>query len=124
MRVFKTHRFAKWAAAEKLTDTVLAGAVAEIVQGLVDAELGGQVVKKRVALAGKGKRGGIRTLLAFKQGDKAFFVYGFAKSERADVSAKELRALKLLARELLSYTKPALAKAVKAGKLIEVDGNG
>lgn len=124
MRVFKTHRFAKWAAAEKLTDTVLAGAVAEIVQGLVDAELGGQVVKKRVALAGKGKRGGIRTLLAFKQGDKAFFVYGFAKSERADVSAKELRALKLLARELLSYTKPALAKAVKAGELIEVDGNG
>ena len=124
MRVFKTHRFAKWAAAEKLTDTVLAGAVVEIVQGLVDAELGFQVVKKRIALGGKGKRGGIRTLLAFKQGDKTFFVYGFAKSERADVSAKELRALKLLARELLSYTKPALAKAVKAGKLIEVDGNG
>ena len=124
MRVFKTHRFAKWAAAEKLTDTVLAGAVVETVQGLVDAELGGPVVKKRIALGGKGKRGGIRTLLAFKQGDKAFFVYGFAKSERADVSAKELRALKLLARELLSYTKPALAKAVKAGELIEVDGNG
>ena len=66
-------------------------------QGLIDARLGGQVVKKRVGLRGRGKRGGARTLVAFRQDDKAFFIYGFAKSERANVSGDELKALKLLA---------------------------
>ncbi len=102
----------------------LTTAVAEMEQGLVDDELGGQVVKKRVALSGKGKRGSTRTLVAFRQGDKAFFIYGFAKSERANISDKELKALKLLAGELLNYTKPALAKAVKVGELIEVEDDG
>jgi hypothetical protein len=82
MQAFKTKWFAKWASSQKLTDEALTGAVAEMKQGLVDAELGGQVVKKRVALPGKGKRGSTRTLVAFRQGDKAFFIYGFAKNER------------------------------------------
>ena len=124
MRVFMTRWFATWAAAEKLTYSVLASAVVELEQGLVDAELGGQVVKKRIALPGKGKRGGVRALLVFSRGDRAFFVYGFAKNERDNVSSKELKALKLLARELLSYTQPALVKAVKFGELIEVVGHG
>ena len=58
-------------------------AVAEIGQGLMDANLGGYVVKKRVALGGRGKSGGVRTLLAFKIRDKAFFLYGFAKTSKA-----------------------------------------
>ena len=73
-----------------------------------------------MALPGRGKRGGSRTLVVYQQANKAFFVYGFAKNERANISDKELKALKLLAAELLSYTKPALAKAIKAGELIEV----
>lgn len=93
-------------------------------QGLVDANLGGQVVKKRVALPGKGKRGSTRNVVAFRQGDKAIFIYGFAKNERANIGDKELKASKLLARELLSYTKPAVEKAVKAGELIEVEDDG
>ena len=92
-------------------------------QGLIDARLGGQVVKKRVALPGRGKRGSTRTLVAFKQGDKAFFIYGFAKNERTNVSDKELRALKLLAKELLNYAASTLAKATKAGELIEIEVN-
>jgi len=124
MQAFKTKWFAKWASSQKLMDTTLIAAVAEMEQGLVDAELGGQVVKKRIALPGKGKRGSTRTLVAFRQDDKACFIYGFAKNERANISGKELKALKLLARELLSYTKPALAKAVKAGELIEVEDDG
>jgi hypothetical protein len=68
--------------------------VAKINQGLVDARLGGQVVKKRVALPGRGKRSNARTVLAFKQGEKAFLVYGFAKNQRAKIStSKEERAL-------------------------------
>ena len=124
MQAFKTKWFAKWAVGQELTDAALAVAVAEMEQGLVDAKLGGEVVKKRVALPGKGKRGSTRTLVAFRYGDKAFFIYGFAKNERANISAKEFKALKLLARELFSYTKPALAKVIKAGELIEVKDDG
>ncbi len=124
MQAFKIKAFAKWASHEGLDDDALASAVVEMEQGLIDARLGGQVVKKRVALPGRGKRGSTRTLIAFKQGDKAFFIYGFAKNERANVSDKELRALKLLAKELLNYTAPALAEATKAGELIEIEVNG
>ena len=79
------------------------------------------MVKNRVALPGRGKRGGARTLVAFRQYDKAFFIYGFAKDERANVSDDDLRALKLLAKELLSYPAAMLTKAIEAGELIEIE---
>jgi hypothetical protein len=123
MQAFKTKWFAKWAASQRLTDEALNIAVAEMEHGLVDAELGGCVVKKRVALPGHGKRSA-RTLLAFRRGDKAFFIYGFAKNERANIGVRELKALKLLAREVLSYKESVLAKAIRAGELIEVQEDG
>ena len=123
MQAFKTRSFAKWASAEGLRDDALAFAVAEMVRGLIDARLGGQVVKKRVAFAGRGKRGSARTLVAFRQGDKAFFIYGFAKSERTVVSDRELQALKRLAKELLNYPATALADAIRTEKLIEIKVN-
>ena len=123
MLAFKVKAFAKWASGEGLSDGALASAVVEMEHGLIDARLGGQVIKKRVALPGRGKRGSARTLVAFKQGDKVFFIYGFAKNERANVSDKELRALKMLAKELLNYAAPVLAKAMKAGELIEIEVN-
>ena len=124
MRLFKSKWFQKWAASERLDDGALLAAAEEMENGLIDARLGGHVVKKRVALPGRGKRGGSRTLVVYRQADKAFFVYGFAKNERANISDKELKALKLLATELLGYTKPALTKAIKAGELIEVYEDG
>ncbi len=123
MRAFKVKAFARWANREGLNDDALASAVIEMEHGLIDAKLGGQVVKKRVALPGRGKRGSSRTLVAFKHGEKAFFIYGFAKNERANISSKELQALKLLAKELLNYAAPALVKATKAGELIEIEVN-
>jgi len=120
VRLFKSKWLQKWAASERLDDGALLAAVKEMEGGLIDARLGGHVVKKRVALPGRGKRGGSRTLVVYRQADKAFFVYGFAKNERATISDKELKALKLLATELLSYTRRALARAIKAGELIEV----
>jgi hypothetical protein len=124
MRVFKSRCFQKWATGEGLDDEALLSAVEEMESGLIDARLGGHVVKKRVALPGRGKRSGSRTLVVYQQADKAFFVYGFAKNERANISDKELKALKLLATELLSYTKPVLVKAIKASELIEVYEDG
>jgi hypothetical protein len=121
MQAFKIRAFAKWASSEGLCDDALASAVIEMEKGLIDAKLGGQVVKKRVALPGRGKRGSTRTLVAFRQGNKAFFIYGFAKNERANISDKELRSLKMLAKELMSYTAAALTKAMKAGELIKIE---
>jgi hypothetical protein len=121
MKAFKTKAFAKWANSEGLDDVALASAVEEMEGGLIDAQLGGDVVKKRVALPGRGKRGGARTLVVFRQGDKAFFVFGFAKNERANVSKDELKALKLLAKELLNYPVTSLALAVRRGELIVIE---
>ncbi len=124
MRVFKNKVFHKWAAKEGLDDAALLAAVDEMERGLIDADLGGHVLKKRVALAGRGKSGGVRTLLAYKVGNKAFFVYGFAKNTRANISTDELKALKHLAKALLGYNDKALTEAIEYGALIEVANDG
>jgi hypothetical protein len=121
MKAFKTKSFAKWADGEGMEEEALAEAVREMARGLIDARLGGEVVKKRVALPGRGKRGGARTLVAFHQDEKAFFMFGFSKNERANVTKFELEALKLLAKELLNYTHATLARAIAAGELIEIE---
>jgi hypothetical protein len=120
MQIFQTKWFAHWADKEGLSSQVLCAAVTEISQGLVDANLGGHVVKKRVALGGRGKSGGVRTLLAFKINDKAFFMYGFAKNQQSNITDKELKALKLLAAKLLAYDSSQLATAIAAQELYEV----
>ena len=124
MRIFKNKVFNKWAEKEGLSDDTLRVAVDEMERGLIDADLGGHVVKKRVAVGGRGKSSGVRTLLAYKSGDKAFFVYGFAKNARANVSTDELKALKHLAKELMNYSDKTLTKAIQHGALIEVEDNG
>ena len=120
MRVFKTRWFARWAEQEGVVDAALLGAVEEIARGLIDANLGAHLFKKRVGIDGRGKRGGLRTLLAFRMEERAFFVFGFAKNERANVGRKELLALKLLASRLLGYDARALAQALRAGELHEI----
>lgn len=123
MRIFKTRQFDKWADKEGLTDPALKAAVAEMENGLIDADLGGHVVKKRVALPGRGKSGGARTLLAYRSGKRAFFLYGFAKNERDNIDDKELKALKQLAVVLLGLGSTELAHALTEGKLIEVNND-
>lgn len=123
MQIFKTRLFERWAKAEHVSNQALIKAAAELNEGLVGAALGGNVYKKRVAKPGQGKSGGYRTILAFKIKGKAFFMYGFAKNQRANISAKELVALKRLASELLSYSKSQLKKAIENGELIEVKDN-
>lgn len=120
MQVYKSKWFGKWADKEDLTDQDLSAAVKEMENGLIDADLGGHVVKKRVALQGQGKSGGARTLLAFKVGDKAFFMFGFAKNQQDNISAKELKALKAMAKQVLGYTPAQLKMVLNAGEFIEV----
>ena len=119
-RVFKTRYFVRWMRKTELTDGALCVAVREMVDGLIDADLGGGLVKKRVGLAGRGKRGGARTLLATNKGDRWFFVFGFEKSERANIGAEEKEALQSLAQDLLARTDMELDSAVEDGSLQEI----
>ena len=119
-RVFKTRHFARWMRKSALTDEALCAAIDEMRQGLIDADLGGGIVKKRVALSGRGKRGGARTLVATRKADRWFYVFGFEKNERATVSAAELEALQILAEELLSRTDKDLDALMQTDKLIEM----
>ncbi len=79
IRVFKTKTFTRWLKKSELTDEVLIRAVDEMRSGLIDADLGGNVLKKRVAVSGRGKRGGARTIVATNKDDRWFFIYGFEK---------------------------------------------
>lgn len=120
MRILKYNRFADWAKAENISDAALKVAADELASGLFDANLGGSVYKKRVSREGGGKSGGFRTLIAFKQGDRAIFMVGFAKNERANISTKEKVALKRLAKDYLSISDQALNKLIHSKKLTEV----
>jgi len=119
-RVFKTRHFVRWMRKTKLTDAALCLAVQEMVAGLIDAELGGHVFKKRVALPGRGKSGGARTLVATQKGSRWFFVFGFEKNERANISTTELEALQALAADLLALSGDQLNRAVEDGALQEI----
>lgn len=101
MRLFKIKTFARWAKDERIPDADLVDAVGEIKAGLVDADLGGCLVKKRLARKGQGKRDGYRTILAFRSEDRAFFLHGFAKKDRENVTRSELVALREFAATLM-----------------------
>ncbi len=119
-RVFKTRHFARWMRKTDLTAVALCEAVREMTQGLIDADLGGGLVKKRVGMAGRGKRSGARTLVATNKDNRWFFVFGFEKNERANIDADELDALQELAAQLLVRTDEELEIALVDGALKEI----
>jgi len=124
VRIFKTKWFARFARKEDISDQKLSDAVQEAEKGLHDGELGGNLIKKRVARAGEGKRGGYRTIIVYRAGKRAVFVYGFSKSAKANLSAVELDAYQKLAKVYLSFSDAGMAKALSAGELEEVNDNG
>ena len=120
MPVFKTKEFARFARREQISDADLCEAVLRAERGLVDADLGGGLIKQRIARKGQGRSGGFRTLLAYRAGDRSVFVYGFAKSERASISTKELSLWRTVAAAFLAMDRPALEAAIVASELAEV----
>jgi hypothetical protein len=101
----------------------LLDAVARAEKGQVDADLGGGVIKQRIARSGKGKSGGYRTIIFFQRGERAVFVYGFAKSDRANIGADEEKEFKEAARHVLRLTEKQIAEVVGAGDFVEVRGD-
>jgi hypothetical protein len=120
MRIFKNKIFFKWAQSERLLDSALLKAAKEIDQGLIDANLGGNLVKKRIARKGQGKRSGFRTMVAFQKAHRTIFVYGFPKSQRDNINELEERALKKLAQDLLDASDNELKEMIANSELYEV----
>ena len=124
MRVFKTKPFARFASREGVADEELCKTVSRAERGVIDADLGGGVIKQRLAREGQGKSGGFRSIVLFRRGDRAFFVYGFAKSDRDNIQRDELKAFRKLADEMLTLDDKALAAAMKNGTIMEIECHG
>ena len=120
MRVFKTKPFARFASRQRIADEVLWVAVHRAEEGAIDSDLGGGVIKQRLARKGEGKSGGFRSVILFRSGDKAFFVYGFAKSDRDNIRRNELQAFRKLADEMLGLDDRVLAAAKRNGTIMEI----
>lgn len=120
MNVLKRKDFARWQVGEKLSDAVLCRAVREIESGLIDADLGGCLYKKRVARPGMGKSSSYRTLLSVRLGHRYVFLHGFPKSDMPNITRDEKKALQYVGKVFLNLSAGDLIKALQAGVLIEV----
>ena len=124
MRVFKNKAFARFADRNDIIDEDLCEAVERARRGLIDADLGGGVIKQRIARKGEGKSGGFRSMILFQAETRAVFVHGFAKKDFANINAGELKALKKLAKVVLAYSEREMASAMAFGVFVEVNCNG
>jgi hypothetical protein len=120
VRIFKTRGFARFLQREGLADSALREAISRAERGLIDANLGSGVIKQRVARPGQGRSGGFRTLIAFKATERAVFLYGFAKSDRDNIDAGELRVLRKAAAEMLKWNDKQIAALLASGAWTEI----
>lgn len=124
MSVYLTKEFARFARKAGLDDSNLMEAATDVADGHYDADLGGGVFKQRVARPGGGKLGCFRTIILFRVGGHSFFAHGFAKSDKANVTPRELKALKRLAEIFLAFSMEEIAVAENAGQLVKVTDGG
>ena len=121
MRIFKTKWMVRFVRRERINDASLEEAIERAERGIIDADLGGGLIKQRVARPGQGRSGGFRMIVAYRTEDRAFFLYGFAKNERENIDDDELQTLRDIAADLLNQADSALDDAVNAGKLQEIE---
>lgn len=119
-RVFLTREFDRWASRAQIADAAMVEAVEEMERGLVGDALGSNVFKKRIARRGEGKSGGYRTILAFGEGERTFFLKGFAKNDQANVTVQDLSILNSAAKEALGFSEGVVEALVEKGTLREL----
>jgi hypothetical protein len=120
MRTFKTRWFARFARREDLSDEALREAIERAERGLIDADLGGGIIKLRVARPGKGKSGGYRMIVAYRMRDRAIFLFGFAKSQQENLDPEQLRTARTIASYLLAADQDQLKTAIVEGEIQEI----
>jgi hypothetical protein len=120
MRVFKTRYFSRWARSENLSDKVLKVAIEELANGLHDGSLGASCFKKRISLSSRGKRGGARTIVAFRSNNHSFFIYGYPKNKRANISRNEEMQFKKLGKIYLNASESDIKILTNLGEIVEV----
>lgn len=121
MKIIKTKLFAKWAVKNQISDASLSTAAKEIAIEIYEANYGGGVIKKRIANKGRGKSGSTRTIVAFKKEKNCFFIFGFEKTDKSNISSNEEKSFKIIAKSLLTYSDLELNKLIKEGALVEVE---
>ena len=124
MRVFKNAVFERFARKQDISDMILWEAVERVEKGLIDADLVGGVIKQRVPRKGQGKRGGFRTIILYRNNERAFFVYGFAKNEQDNISNEQKEDLKELATHIFKMTDIQIEKLIECGQFREVRKDG
>jgi hypothetical protein len=120
VRTYKSRWFQRFARKEGIADAALLEAVARAEKGQIDADLGGGVIKQRISRPGQGRSKGYRTIILFRRGAKAFFVYGFSKSQRANIDDDEKEQFKEAAKHVLALTEKQLAELLERGDFMEV----
>lgn len=124
MRVFKNAWFERFARKQGIADEALLEAIGRAERGLIDADLGGGVIKQCVARPGQGKSGGFRTIILYRTAERAFFVYGFAKSDRANIDDNEDSAFRRAAEYVLRLSEAHLAELIGKGQFTEIHDHG
>lgn len=120
MAIFKLKTFARFARSEEISDESLVEAIERASRGLVDADLGGGLIKQRVARKGQGRSGGHRAMIAFRTEAFSVFLFGFAKSAQSDLDDRQLKVLRALAASWLSADEESIENAVALGEIVEV----
>ncbi len=123
LSVYKNKPFARFAKKAKITDPDLWKAALQANEGIVDANLGGGVIKQRIARPGEGKSGGSRTIILFRKDDRAVYVFGFEKKDMANISADDLVAFRQYAVKYLGYTAAEMLRLVENGTLYQVNAS-
>lgn len=121
MEIYKLRRFAKWAERIGISDNDLVEVAEEMNRGLLGDRLGAHIYKKRLALRGRGKSSGARSIIAYKKEEIVYFIFGYTKNDKANLSHDEEDALRLYAKELIELTSIERSMMIHDGKLIQVD---
>ena len=124
MKVFKNAWFGRFARKENISAQVLWDAVDRAEKGLVDADLGGGVIKQRIARPGESKSKGYRSIVLYRKGDKAFFVYGFPKSDLGNIRDAEQEQFKKAAKSIFALSDEQIRQLIENGQFEEVNKNG
>lgn len=121
MRIFLTRGVERFARRQRIADASLGEAIERAERGIIDADLGGGLIKQRVARPGQGRSGGFRMVVAYRAAERAVFLYAFAKSDRDNIDDDELEALRMIGANWLAASAELVGQAIEDGDLKEIE---